>query len=143
MATVDDLRRQFRNPPPEGRPMMRWWWFGPSIERDEIDRELTAMAAAGVGGAEVAFGYPMGPVTASFGSPELLELVGHAARTAQSLGLRFDVTLGSGWSYGGGHIGPEHAARRLHWDRREIGGTAYDVPVVEAWPGDEFVAAFV
>ncbi|MFC6160297.1 glycosyl hydrolase [Kribbella jiaozuonensis] len=143
MATVDDVRRQFRNPPPEGRPMMRWWWFGPSATRDELDRELHAMAAAGLGGVEVAFVYPMGPVTAPFGSPELLELVGHAARTAHSLGLRFDVTLGSGWSYGGGHIGPEHAARQLRWDRRGIGGAAYDVPVVEAWPGDEFVAAFV
>ncbi|WP_427892906.1 glycosyl hydrolase [Kribbella sp. GL6] len=143
MATVDDVRRQFRNPPPEGRPMMRWWWFGPSIERDEIDRELAVMAAAGLGGAEVAFVYPMGPVTAPFGSAEFLELVGHAARTARSLGLRFDVTLGSGWSYGGPHIGPELAARRLHWDRREIGAAAYDVPIVSAWPGDEFVAAYV
>jgi hypothetical protein len=143
MATVDDVRRQFRNPPPEGRPMMRWWWFGPSVERDELDRELRAMAAAGLGGVEVAFVYPMGPVTAEFGSPELLDLVGHAARTAHSLGLRFDVTLGSGWSYGGPHIGPEFAARQLHWDRREIGAAAYDVPIVSAWPGDEFVAAFV
>ncbi|HWD83567.1 MAG TPA: glycosyl hydrolase, partial [Kribbella sp.] len=143
MATVDEVRRQFRNPPPEGRPMMRWWWFGPSVERDEIDRELNAMAAAGLGGAEVAFVYPMGPVTAPFGSPEFLELVGHAARTARSLGLRFDVTLGSGWSYGGPHIGPEYAARKLHWDRREIGAAAYDVPVVPGWPGDEFVAAYV
>ncbi|NIK59317.1 glycosyl hydrolase [Kribbella shirazensis] len=143
MATVDDVRRQFRNPPPEGRPMMRWWWFGPSIERDEIDRELDAMAAAGLGGAEVAFVYPMGPVTAPFGSAEFLDLVGHAARKARALGLRFDVTLGSGWSYGGPHIGPALAARQLHWDRREIGATAYDVPIVAAWPGDEFVAAYV
>ncbi|HZX04478.1 glycosyl hydrolase [Kribbella sp.] len=143
MATVDDVRRQFRNPPPEARPMMRWWWFGPSIDRDEIDRELNAMAAAGLGGAEVAFVYPMAPVTAPFGSPEFLELVGHASRTAQSLGLRFDVTLGSGWSYGGPHVGTTYAARQLHWDRREIGAAAYDVPIVAAWPGDEFVAAYV
>lgn len=123
--------------------MMRWWWFGPSIKRDEIDRELNAMAAAGLGGAEVAFVYPMAPVSAPFGSPEFLELVAHAARTARTLGLRFDVTLGSGWSYGGPHIGPDLAARQLRWDRREIGAAAYDVPIVAGWPGDEFVAAFV
>lgn len=123
--------------------MMRWWWFGPSVERPELERQLRAMAAAGLGGVEVAFVYPMGPPTARFGSDEFLKDLGFAARTARDLGLRFDLTLGSGWSYGGGHIGPEHAARGLSWDRREIGAAAYDVPVVEAWPGDEFVAAFV
>ena len=123
--------------------MVRWWWFGPSMEQDELERQLRAMAAAGLGGVEVAFVYPMGPVKAPFGSAEFLECVAYAARTARDLGLRFDVTVGSGWSFGGGHIGPSHAARCLHWDRREIGAEAYDVPVVEAWPGDEVVAAFV
>ncbi|MFG1817610.1 glycosyl hydrolase [Kribbella sp. NPDC049174] len=143
MATVDDVRRQFRTPPVEGRPMMRWWWFGPSVDRRELDRQLKAMAAAGLGGVEVAFVYPMSSVDAPFGSDKFLQDVGFAARTARDLGLRFDLTLGSGWSFGGGHIGPELAARRLSWDRREIGAEAYDVPVVEAWPGDEVIAAFV
>ncbi|GAB2650631.1 glycosyl hydrolase [Kribbella swartbergensis] len=123
--------------------MMRWWWFGPAVDRRELERELKAMAAAGLGGVEVAFVYPMSSVDAPFGSEKFLRDVGFAARTARDLGLRFDLTLGSGWSYGGGHIGPELAARRLSWDRREIGAEAYDVPVVEAWPGDELVAVFV
>ncbi len=123
--------------------MMRWWWFGPSVERIELERQLRAMADAGLGGVEVAFVYPMGPLTSRFGSDEFLKDLGFAARTARDLGLRFDLTLGSGWSYGGGHIGPEHAARGLRWDRREIGAAALEVPVVEAWPGDEVVAAFV
>ena len=40
--------------------MLRWWWFGPSVERDELYRELTAMAQAGFGGVEVAYVYPLG-----------------------------------------------------------------------------------
>jgi hypothetical protein len=143
MATLDDVRRQFRNPPAEGRPMMRWWWFGPSVEQAELERQLRAMAAAGLGGVEVAFVYPMGEVTARFGSDEFLKDLRFAAQTARDLGLRFDLTLGSGWSYGGGHIGPEHAARGLSWDRREIGAAGFEVPVVEGWPGDEVVAAFI
>ncbi|MEV5967435.1 glycosyl hydrolase [Kribbella sp. NPDC051952] len=143
VTTLDDVRRQFQAPPSDGRPMVRWWWFGPSVDRREIDRELSAMATAGLGGVEVAFVYPMAPVDRPFGSDKFLTDVGYAARTAERLGLRFDLTLGSGWSFGGGHIGPELAARRLHWDRREIGLEAYDVPLVEAWPGDEVVAAFV
>jgi hypothetical protein len=123
--------------------MMRWWWFGPSVDRRELGRQLKVMAAAGLGGVEVAFVYPMSSVDAPFGSDKFLQDVGFAARTARELGLRFDLTLGSGWSFGGGHIGPDLAARRLSWDRREIGAEAYDVPVVEAWPGDEVIAAFV
>ncbi|MEJ1109604.1 MULTISPECIES: glycosyl hydrolase [unclassified Kribbella] len=143
MPTVDDVRRGFRVPPAEGRAMMRWWWFGPSVDRRELERQLKVMAAAGLGGVEVAFVYPMSSVDAPFGSDKFLQDVGFAARTARELGLRFDLTLGSGWSFGGGHIGPELAARRLSWDRREIGAEGYDVPVVEAWPGDDVIAAFV
>ena len=39
--------------------MMRWWWFGPSVSGPELDRELTAMADAGLGGVEVAYVYPL------------------------------------------------------------------------------------
>ncbi len=123
--------------------MMRWWWFGPSVTRSELDRELTAMAAAGIGGVEVAFVYPLGPATTEFGSAEFLADLRFAADRAHELGLRFDLTLGSGWSFGGPHISDALAARQLHWDRRAIGPGALDVPVVPAWPGDELVAGYV
>ncbi|MEU6718009.1 glycosyl hydrolase [Nonomuraea sp. NPDC046802] len=143
IVTLDEVRRGFPAPTPDARPMMRWWWFGPTVDRTELNRELTAMAAAGIGGVEVAFVYPLAPVTDGFGSSVFLGHLRHAARRAFELGLRFDVTLGSGWSYGGGHISPDLAARKLHWDRREITGAAFEVPVASAWPGDELVAAFV
>ena len=53
--SLSELRHTFMHPPPEARPMMRWWWFGPDVDRAELDRELTAMSAAGLGGVEVAF----------------------------------------------------------------------------------------
>lgn len=33
--------------------MMRWWWFGPAVEKTELARELRAMKAGGIGGAEI------------------------------------------------------------------------------------------
>ena len=123
--------------------MMRWWWFGPSVTRTELDRELTAMAAAGLGGVEVAFVYPLGPATTEFGSAEFLADLRFAADRAHELGLRFDLTLGSGWSFGGPHISDALAARQLHWDRREIGPGALEVSAVAPWPGDELVAGYV
>ena len=122
---------------------MRWWWFGPSVTRPELERELTAMAQAGLSGVEVAYVYPLATATAQFGSDAFLADLRFAAEWARDLGLRFDLTLGSGWSFGGPHISPGLAARQLHWERREIGPGPFDVPVASPWPGDELIAAYV
>jgi hypothetical protein len=122
---------------------MRWWWFGPSVTRPELERELIAMADAGLGGVEVAFVYPLGTATTEFGSAALLADLRFAADRAHELGLRFDLTLGSGWSFGGPHISADLAARRLHWERREIGPGPLEVAVLPPWPGDELIAAYI
>jgi alpha-L-rhamnosidase len=123
--------------------MMRWWWFGPSVTRQELERELVGMAHAGIGGVEVAYVYPLAAATTEFGSDTFLADLRFAAERAHELGLRFDLTLGSGWSFGGPHIPTELAARQLHWERREIGPGPLDVPVVSQWPGDELIAGYV
>jgi hypothetical protein len=143
VPTLDELRAGFLEPPATAAPMMRWWWFGPAVDRVELDRELMVMAAAGLGGVEVAYVYPFAPAEGTFLSPEFLGNLRYAADRAASLGLRYDLTLGSGWSFGGPHVDAAHAARRLHWDRREIGPEAAGLPVGSAWPGDELVAAYV
>ena len=124
--TMDQLRAGFAALPSDSAPMVRWWWFGPSVERAEIDRELAVMAAAGLGGVEVAYVYPIGvdrdPGMGTFGSPQFLTDLRYAAEAAYALGLRFDLTLGSDWSFGGPHITADYAARRLDWERREADG---------------------
>jgi hypothetical protein len=137
------LRRGWRETDPADRPLMRWWWFGPDQDAAEIDRELEAMADAGLGGAEVAFVHPLRETSDRFGSPRMLAALRHAAERARELGLRLDVTLGSGWSFGGPHIGPEHASRRLRWERREISPAPLEVPLGPAWPGDVLVGAYL
>ena len=122
---------------------MRWWWFGPSVTRQELDRELTTMADSGIGGVEVAYVYPLAMAATEFGSDAFLADLRFAAERAHELGLSFDLTLGSGWSFGGRHISTELAARQLHWERREIGPGPLEVPVVSAWPGDELITAYV
>lgn len=141
--TIDDLRAGFLDPASSSAPMMRWWWFGPSVDRAEIDRELGVMAGAGLGGVEVAFVYPLSPDSEEFLSPQFLADLRYAAEAASELGLRFDLTLGSGWSFGGPHVTAEHAARNLHWERREIPPGSAQIPVSASWPGDELVAAYL
>jgi hypothetical protein len=140
---IDDLRSGFADPPLGAAPLMRWWWFGPSVSRPELQRELAAMADAGLGGVEVAYVYPLATATTEFGSDAFLADLRFAAERAHERRLRFDLTLGSGWSFGGPHISAELAARQLHWVRREIGPTPLEVPVVSAWPGEDLIAAYV
>lgn len=148
VQTVHALREGFTAPPDDSRIMMRWWWFGPFVEEAELTRELESMQRAGIGGVEVAFVYPLSQDDDSrhseqlFPSDILCERLRHAAETASSLGMRFDVTLGSGWSFGGAHITGDLAARGLRWDRREIGHDSLTV-APQRWPGEVLLGAYI
>ena len=119
-ATVADLGRLFQSPPDDSRIMMRWWWFGPSATREEVEAEMRRMKDGGIGGFELAVVYPMALDDPARGfrnypylSPEYLDLVRFAAGKARELGLRMDITVGSGWSYGGPYITPDLASARM------------------------------
>ena len=117
---ISALQNNFRNPPEDSKIMVRWWWFGPAVTTEELDRELHAMKDAGIGGFEVQPVYPLtlddpskGLINLRYLSPEFLAAVSSTARTAHELGLRMDMTMGSGWPFGGPHITPELAAEVL------------------------------
>ena len=100
--------------------MVRWWWFGTAVEKPEILRELQQMKADGIGGAELAFVYPQvlddpakNLINEPFVGPDMLDNVRYAQAEGRKLGLRIDVTLGSGWPYGGPATTLTQAATRL------------------------------
>ncbi len=119
-TSIEALKSNFKNPPADARPMMRWWWFGTAVEKPEILRELQQMKADGIGGAELAFVYPEvldDPAkdlkNLPFLSPDMLDAVHYAQAEGRKLGLRIDVTLCSGWPYGGPTTTLAEAAGRL------------------------------
>jgi len=147
---IPALQESFRNPPEDAKIMVRWWWFGPAVTTDELDRELHSMKDAGIGGVEVQPVYPLalddpakGLVNLQYLSPEFLAAVSSTARTAQSLGMRMDMTMGSGWPFGGSHITPELAARNLQCLRIPITAGAQTIAAPALQPGQRFLAAFV
>jgi len=127
--------------------MMRWWWFGPSVTKPELKKELEAMRAAGIGGVEIQPVYPQvvdgtleGVRNFQYLSPEFLGDVTFANTTARSLGLRVDITLGSGWPYGGpGTTLPLAAGRLKVVSAPIISGI---LPQPKLAEGDSLIAAF-
>ena len=130
--------------------MMRWWWFGAAVEKPELLRELQQMKADGIGGAELAFVYPEvldDPAkdlkNLPFLSPGMLDAVHYAQAEGRKLGLRIDVTLCSGWPYGGPATTLAEAATRLRTSEVLIPANATSVtpPVLEE--GETFISAAI
>jgi len=49
-SDLASLQRAFKQPPEDSKIMMRWWWFGPSVTKPELEREMRAMKEGGIGG---------------------------------------------------------------------------------------------
>ncbi|GGO65843.1 hypothetical protein GCM10010910_23900 [Microbacterium nanhaiense] len=143
ITDIDSLRAGFQTPDPSAAPMTRWWWFGPSVKRDQLSAQLDTMRDAGYGGVEVSVVYPLSEETDRFMSETFLANMRYAAEEARDRGMRFDITLGSGWSFGGPHIDETTAARRIFWEQHEVTEGETRVPIRGSWPGDEFIAAYV
>ncbi|MFP5204817.1 MAG: glycosyl hydrolase, partial [Acidobacteriota bacterium] len=128
--------------------MMRWWWFGPAVVKPELENELAAMHAAGVGGVEIQPVYPLvlddpakGLRNLRYLSPEFLDDVSFANRAGRSLGMRMSITLGSGWPYGGPHTPLALAAGKLKVLAVPAAGPTTALP--QLGNGDRLIASFV
>jgi hypothetical protein len=147
---LDGLRAQFLRPPDDSRIMMRWWWFGPSVTKPELQRELEQMKAEGIGGVEIATLYPLAvddPATGFHNFPylsdEYIDDLHFVSVEAKKLGMRVDVTLGSGWPFGGPHIPITQAAGQLRIETVEVPSRVHSIPAPDISTGEKFIAAFL
>ncbi len=149
-ASLQSLEQGFLNPPDSAKPMVRWWWFGAAVVKPEILRELEQMKADGIGGAELAFVYPEvldDPAkdlnNLPFLSPAMLDAVRYAQEQGRRLGLRIDVTLCSGWPYGGPSTPLSEAAARLRTIEVPIAAHATSIKVPALEDGESFISGSI
>jgi hypothetical protein len=147
---IADVAGHLAAPPADARPMMRWWWFGPAVEKQQLAAEIEQMKWGGIGGVEIQAVYPMALDDPSRGvknlpylSPEHLDAVRFANEKGREAGLRVDLTLGSGWPFGGPHIGIADAIGKMRVAAVEVpaGTTSYPAPVVAE--GERIEAVFI
>lgn len=129
--------------------MMRWWWFGPAITEAQLEREMQRMREGGIGGFEIQPVYPLamdeeatGLRNLTYLDDEFLKRLELVARRARELGLRMDITLGSGWPFGGPWIAIDQAASRLRVERVSVPAGQQRVKLPAIDQGERLLAIF-
>jgi len=110
---------------------------------------MRVMKQGGIGGFEVEPTYPLAldgeiPGLKNFKllSPEFLENLRFTAAKAKELGLRMDLTLASGWPYGGPQFSLEDSAAALRMKTLAVGPGQRTAPLPELPAGQTVIAAF-
>jgi hypothetical protein len=121
--------------------MVRWWWTGTDVEKEELLREVRELDEAGCLGGEIqAFmiGVP-GNLSKKdparyerlhrFMEPYYYEMVKAVLDEAAVRGMTFDLTVGSAWPAGGVHVSKEDSLKMLLMGSKVVkGGRPYKGP---------------
>jgi hypothetical protein len=147
---ISGMRQSFARPPDDCRILMRWWWFGPAVIKAELEREMKLMKEGGIGGFEVQPVYPLALDDPAAGirnlpylSDEFLDALRFTSEKARELGLRMDLTLGSGWPYGGAQVPIRDAAGKLKIVRKRVAAGASSMPLPNLGEGEKLLAVFL
>ncbi|QGZ41496.1 alpha-L-rhamnosidase-like protein [Pseudoduganella flava] len=149
-ARLADVAARFAAPPDDARPMVRWWWFGPAVVKPQLEREMLAMKAGGFGGFEIQPVYPMelddparGIRNVPYLSADFLDAVRFVNDKAHQHGLLVDMTLASGWPYGGPHVSAQEAAGRVRQHVAALPAGATSVALPSIMSGEKLLGTFV
>jgi hypothetical protein len=125
-AEAAGLDEAFRNPPSSAQARTWWHWMNGNMSEIGITRDLEAMKRVGCSGFQmfqVGSGIVKGPV--DYGSPQHVQLLQHAAREANRLGLEFAMHNCPGWSSSGGpwiSERPDLSMQVLTWAETNVSG---------------------
>jgi hypothetical protein len=133
------LEQGWQQPPLLAKTRVWWWWLNGNTDKPTITRDLEAMKANGLGGANVidAGGdtqegnkrVPHGP---DFGSPEWRELFHHAVAEADRLGLELGFNIQSGWNLGGPKVTAAQSSKKVTFSKTSVqGGTGVEIMLPE------------
>lgn len=132
--TIDELEAAFNSPPADARPWVFWYWMHGAVSPEGITADLEAMRCAGLGGAYL---MPIqGPASppayeppATQLSPRFWQMIRHAAREADRLGMQLGMHLCDGFATAGGPwITPELSMQKIVWSQAKVtGGQSIDL----------------
>ena len=125
---------EFKNPPKSARPMVRWWWPGLDVDKEELVNEVKELDEAGFYGAEIQsfmIGCPIGLENSDrdraershrYMQPYYFEMVKAVLDEAEKRDMIIDITENSAWPAGGVDITKDLSMKVLMLGQKVIKG---------------------
>ncbi|MFD0796563.1 glycosyl hydrolase [Maribacter chungangensis] len=128
-----NLAQEFMAPPASAKPKTWFHAMSGNMTKEGLTKDLESMAEVGLGGLllfNVTQGIPNGPI--KYNSPQHHEMIAHAAKEAERLGLSFGVHNCDGWSASGGPwVLPEESMKMVVWSETVTEGGVIHLPLKE------------
>jgi len=102
----------------EHKPWAYWWWMGSAVDTNNLTRLLETYRDAGFGGMHIIPIYGVRGEEKRFIeylSPQWMGMLAHTVAEGKRLGFGVDMTLGSGWNFGGPQVAAEDAPVKVVW----------------------------
>lgn len=137
-----ESKGSFFSPPKDARPMVRWWWPGVDVKRDELLKEIAELDEKGFSGAEIQVITSFIPADLHnrkekrydklhrFMRPYYYEMISAVLDEAEKRHLTIDLSVSSGWPAGGTFVKNEESLQTLVCAQKKIkGNKRYHGPV--------------
>jgi hypothetical protein len=122
------------------KPWTYWWWMGSAVNERDITFQLEEMSKSGLGGVHIipiygVKGYESQHIP--YLSKRWLEVFEHTVKEASRLGMGVDMTMGTGWPFGGPNIDAKYQAKQFKIENEKIIENPTNQKVKRAAPGGE------
>ena len=111
------------------KPWTYWWWMGSSVNEKDITEQLQWMHDNGIGGVHIIPIYGVKGDEANyipFLSDRWMNMLEHTIKTAKQLDMGVDLSMGTGWPFGGPGIDAKSSASCLKCIKVNLtGGSTY------------------
>lgn len=98
------------------KPWTYWWWMGSAVDVENIKYQIDSFAKSGFGGVHIIPIYGVKGEERNFIpflSTTWMTMLQFTIDEAKKRGLEVDMSMGTGWPFGGPAISPEYAAKKF------------------------------
>lgn len=115
------------------KPAARWWWLGSAVDKDNLSYNMEEYARAGLGELEITPIYGVQGNESnelSFLTPEWMHALEYTKAKGDEVGIRIDMSTGTGWPFGGPETSLHDAATKAIFEQYTIqGGKAVELAI--------------